>query len=78
MWGSEGRRRRAAETPVQLVLSGARPHGPPAPHFWQAIELRIDDYERGDKPGRDYPRKKREKPPGDPHLRAVTANAQVV
>jgi hypothetical protein len=32
----------------------------------------IDDYERGDKTSRDYPRKKVEKPPGKPVIRIAT------
>jgi hypothetical protein len=40
--------------------------------FGMLKRARIDQYERGDKSSRDYPRKKREKPPGDPHIRTAT------
>lgn len=36
------------------------------------LEALIDDYQRGDKTSRDYPRKKKEKPPGPPKIRYAT------
>lgn len=36
------------------------------------LDAVIDEYERGDKTSRDYPRKKNEKPPGPPNIRAAT------
>ena len=36
------------------------------------LDAVIDDYERGDKTSRDYPRKKNEKPPGPPKMRNAT------
>jgi hypothetical protein len=36
------------------------------------LDAVIDEYERGDKTSRDYPRKKNEKPPGPPKVRNAT------
>ncbi len=36
------------------------------------LDAVIDEYERGDKTSRDYPRKKNEKPPGPPNIRTAT------
>jgi hypothetical protein len=36
------------------------------------LDAVIDDYQRGDKTSRDYPRKKNEKPPGPPTIRYAT------
>lgn len=36
------------------------------------LEAVIDNYQRGDRTSRDYPRKKKEKPPGPPKIRKAT------
>lgn len=36
------------------------------------LDAVIDEYQRGDKTSRDYPRKKKEKPPGPPTIRKAT------